>query len=66
MKNSKILSDSIIGYNSVVSGRFKDKNIVLAGNPAKIVKTDINWDRRTPNELETLVAVKRERERERE
>ena len=65
LKNSKILSDSIIGYNSVVSGRFKDKNIVLAGNPAKIVKTDINWDRRTPNELETLVAVERERERER-
>jgi len=31
---------------SVVTKPFEESNIILAGNPAKIVKRNINWDRR--------------------
>lgn len=43
-KNTKISDDSIIGWGSIVTKKFEETNIVLAGNPAKIVKKDINWN----------------------
>ncbi|MCQ2582024.1 MAG: acyltransferase [Alphaproteobacteria bacterium] len=49
LKNSYIPDNSIIGTKSVVKGDFsKYKGIILAGNPARVVKTDINWDRKSP------------------
>ena len=45
-KNTKISKDSIIGWNSVVTKKFDQTNVVIAGNPAKIVKEGINWDAR--------------------
>ncbi len=44
LKNAKISSNSIVGYNAVVTGDFKQENVVIAGNPAKVVKQGINWD----------------------
>lgn len=40
-----ILSESVIAGNSVVT---KDvpQNVIVAGVPAKIIKTNINWDRK--------------------
>lgn len=43
-KNTKISDDSIVGWASVVTKKFDDKNVIIAGNPAKIVKKDINWN----------------------
>ena len=43
-KNTKISNDSVIGWASVVTKKFDDSNVIIAGNPAKIVKRDINWD----------------------
>ena len=43
-KNTKISNDSIIGWASVVTKKFNESNVVLAGNPAKIVKKDVNWN----------------------
>ncbi len=43
-KNTKISKDSIVGWNSVVTKEFDETNVVIAGNPAKIVKTGVNWD----------------------
>lgn len=43
-KNTKISNDSIIGWASVVTKKFEESNVILAGNPAKIVKRNINWD----------------------
>ena len=43
LKNAYISSDSIVGHSSVVSGKFSEKNVVIAGNPAQIVKRNINW-----------------------
>ncbi|MBR1942129.1 acyltransferase [bacterium] len=45
-KNTKISKDSIVGWNSVVTKKFDETNVVIAGNPAKIVKNGINWDAR--------------------
>ena len=35
-KNTKISDDSIIGWGSIVTKKFEEPNVVLAGNPAKI------------------------------
>lgn len=45
-KNTKVSDDSIIGWGSIVTKKFEESNVVLAGNPAKIVKKDINWNYR--------------------
>lgn len=49
LKNSKIADGSIVGANSVITKRYLESNIVIAGNPAKVVKKDITWDRRNMN-----------------
>lgn len=43
-KNTKISKDSIIGWGSIVTKKFDEANVVIAGNPAQIVKRNINWD----------------------
>lgn len=43
-KNTKISKDSIVGWNSVVTKKFDETNVIIAGNPAKIVKTGVNWN----------------------
>lgn len=45
MKGSKILDNSIIGAGSLVTGKFSQKNIMLAGNPAKKIKENVDWKR---------------------
>jgi acetyltransferase-like isoleucine patch superfamily enzyme len=42
LKGSKIGSNSVIAAGSIVKGDFPS-NSLIAGNPAKIVKVDINW-----------------------
>lgn len=44
LKGTMIGSGSVIGLGSIVSGRI-DSNVVAAGNPAKILKDNIFWDR---------------------
>ncbi len=44
LKNTIIPNDCIIGWGSVVSGKFIQTNCIIAGNSAKIVKTGITWD----------------------
>lgn len=48
-KNTEIPDNSIVGIGSVVHGKFTEPNCVIAGNPAKIVKRGIDWDRDRPN-----------------
>lgn len=43
LKGSRIGSNSIVGLNSVVAKNVPD-NVVVAGNPARIVKENITWD----------------------
>lgn len=64
LKNTAIANGSIIGMGTILSGNFQEERIVIAGNPGKIVKRNINWSSLRPNQFEqeakTLVAVERE------
>jgi acetyltransferase-like isoleucine patch superfamily enzyme len=44
MGDSYIEKDSIVGLGSYVRGVTKQAGVILAGVPAKIIKTDITWD----------------------
>ena len=45
-KGAIINSNSIIASRSVVSGKEYPEYTIIAGIPAKIIKQDINWDRK--------------------
>ncbi len=45
MKGSKVLDNSIIGAGSLVTGNFNQKNIMLAGIPAKMINENVDWKR---------------------
>ncbi len=45
LKKAVIPDNCIVGTGSVVTRKFTDENIAIAGNPAKIVRKNINWDR---------------------
>lgn len=49
-KNSRVCSNSVVGAGAFVNKSFSEKNVLLVGSPAKIVRRGINWDRRTPSE----------------
>ncbi len=48
LKGSIIAPNSVIGMSSVVAGKCDTPNSVYAGNPAKLKKTNITWDRECP------------------
>lgn len=48
LKNSVISDNSIIGNSAVVCGEFRESNVIIAGNPAKIIKRNIDWNRFAP------------------
>ncbi|MBK5442691.1 acyltransferase [Peribacillus sp. TH24] len=43
LKGSTISSNSIVGTGSIVTKEFKKANVILVGNPAKIVRENTNW-----------------------
>ena len=45
LKGSIIPPNSIVGNSSVVLGKLTSPNSIYVGNPAKLVKDQINWDR---------------------
>ncbi len=47
LKGVNICDNIVVAANSLLNKSFKDSNIILAGNPAKIVKTGVNWDFRS-------------------
>jgi len=51
LKNANIPDNTIVGAESVVTKKFKDNYTVIAGNPAKVVKNNVCWDRKSPTDL---------------
>lgn len=43
LKGTKIQDNSVIAFNSLTLKEYDGKNILLAGNPAKIVRSNIEW-----------------------
>ena len=46
IKNTILQKDTIVGACSLVKGQFNESNIIIAGNPAKIIKRNVEWDRK--------------------
>jgi len=43
MKNVTVPDECVIGAGSVVTKRFTEENCIIAGNPARVVKQNIQW-----------------------
>ena len=43
MKGTTIGSNCVIGSNTMIAGINTGDNVLVVGNPARVVKTDINW-----------------------
>ena len=48
LKNSHIHRHSVLGAGTIACKDYKESNVVIAGNPAKIIKRNISWDPRSP------------------
>lgn len=44
LKGTRIADNCVIGTKSVVNRAFPESGIIIAGIPARVVKTGINWD----------------------
>lgn len=45
LKGASVADNSVVGASSVVTKHFKEKNIIIAGNPAKKIRENIEWKR---------------------
>ena len=45
LKGVEILEDTVVAYGTCVTKSLGEKNVILAGVPAKIVKRNIEWKR---------------------
>jgi acetyltransferase-like isoleucine patch superfamily enzyme len=43
-KGVTIPDNCVVASDAVVKGSFTEENCLIAGNPAKVVKTDVNWE----------------------
>lgn len=46
LKGAHIPKNSIVGACALVTKSFDEENVVIAGQPAKIIKHNVSWDRR--------------------
>jgi acetyltransferase-like isoleucine patch superfamily enzyme len=44
LKGANIGSDTVVGTKAVITSGTYENNVVLAGNPARVVKRNITWD----------------------
>lgn len=54
LKNACILDGTIIGACSLVVKKQNEKNILIAGNPTKLIRKDIYWDFKNPSYFDAL------------
>lgn len=45
LKGSQIMSNTIVASNSIVTKKFNLENIIIGGNPSKILKQNIKWQK---------------------
>lgn len=46
LKGTRIQSNTVVAAAAVCSKEYEESHCILAGNPARIVKRDVNWDRK--------------------
>lgn len=45
LKGSNIPNNCIVGAGSILSSSYENSNSIIVGNPAKIIRSDVNWTR---------------------
>lgn len=45
-KGTKLCDYTVVGAGSVCTREIECQNVIVAGTPAKVIKSDINWDRK--------------------
>lgn len=48
LKGSKISDDTVISMGSLVNKAFVERNVILSGSPAEVVRKGVSWARETP------------------
>ena len=43
LKGSKIAHGCVVGRNAIITKKFEQENCVIAGNPGKVVKENVEW-----------------------
>lgn len=51
LKNARVANNSIVASNSLVTREFTEENVIIAGNPAQIIKRNVSWDIRSPEQF---------------
>lgn len=47
LKGAAVSDNCIIGTNSIVTRKFTEENCIIAGNPADVLKRNVNWIRKS-------------------
>lgn len=55
LKNAKLPNNTIVGAETIVTKAFTEEWTALGGNPAKIIKRDVTWNRSIPTEYKKTV-----------
>jgi len=55
LKGSEINRNSVVAFGSIVTKKFTETNIVIGGNPASIIKRNIDWHRERPKRFNELM-----------
>ena len=54
MKGTEVADGCIIGAGTILSGKYNERNVVIVGNPGKIIKKNIYWENERINKRETI------------
>ena len=44
LKGTVLQDNVIVGAKSILNKNYEQSNVMLAGSPAKVIKTDVNWE----------------------
>ena len=46
MKGTELADSTVVAAGTICTKKYEHGNVVLAGNPAKVIKENIDWDRK--------------------
>ncbi len=50
-KNASVAQDSVVGAGTVCCKKYTEPNVIIAGNPGRIIRKNILWNRYNPTKL---------------
>ena len=50
LKGASIPNNCVVGANAVVNKSFIEDSVLIAGNPSKVIRKNIIWERKSPSQ----------------